>query len=399
VILYNLLRLLLKPIQYLFFFNPKYQERLKLELRYSFYQNQSNYDYTFEISSVGELEQVHDLIVHYLNKQKKVHLIFFSPSVESNCSKLKLEFKNLDLSCYPILSYRPFHFKIKTRYLLMVRYDFYPEIIANLKKTKGVLFSATHKSLKSTSLKRSYYLWAIKKFSLIFTPNNFEKGQLEKDFESIIRVADLRKNRILHRQKESYESIHKIWPAFDLFRNYLEKSRMNKIIFGSYWPEDYSVLSQFDWNESKAIVAVFPHNLGQSGLDQKEAFLITEKTSRAELEEMINEHRQKGGIWLFEIKGILCEMYSYFDSAYIGGGFGDSIHSLMEPHLASCFVYSGPNNKRSTEKDDIINQHQDAYSVLTRDNIYIDLEKRFQLNFNELNYPEPEEVARMIEAL
>ena len=64
-------------------------------------------------------------------------------------------------------------------------------------------------------------------------------------------------------------------------------------------------------------------------------------------------------------KGILCELYPFFSHAYVGNGFGESVHSLMEPFLANCFVICGPKIQRSTEYDLISQSHPDHLHILT----------------------------------
>ena len=45
-------------------------------------------DYCFEVSSEGELEQIRPLLEDFLRKNKRIELIFASPSVETKCQKL-----------------------------------------------------------------------------------------------------------------------------------------------------------------------------------------------------------------------------------------------------------------------------------------------------------------------
>jgi hypothetical protein len=60
----------------------------------------------------------------------------------------------------------------------------------------------------------------------------------------------------------------------------------------------------------------------------------------------------QGPTILLNKKGILCELYADFGKAYVGGGFGVSVHSLLEPLVAGCEHLScGPVNHRSTEFD------------------------------------------------
>jgi 3-deoxy-D-manno-octulosonic-acid transferase len=56
---------------------------------------------------------------------------------------------------------------------------------------------------------------------------------------------------------------------------------------------------------------------------------------------------------LINLKGVLCELYSQVGHVYVGGGFGRSVHSVMEPFVAGARVYCGPKVYRSTEVEAI----------------------------------------------
>jgi 3-deoxy-D-manno-octulosonic-acid transferase len=49
------------------------------------------------------------------------------------------------------------------------------------------------------------------------------------------------------------------------------------------------------------------------------------------------------------LKGVLCEIYTSFEYAFVGGGHGVSVHSLLEPYLGGSIVFCGPRVHRSTE--------------------------------------------------
>ena len=45
----------------------------------------------------------------------------------------------------------------------------------------------------------------------------------------------------------------------------------------------------------------------------------------------------------------MLELYAEFQVALVGGGFFGHTHSVLEPYLAGCTVYCGPNVYRSSE--------------------------------------------------
>ena len=80
-----------------------------------------------------------------------------------------------------------------------------------------------------------------------------------------------------------------------------------------------------------------------------DTYIIYEGMSEKDYMKAYHSFLINNGIWIFQIKGVLCELYSYFDQAYIGGGFGVSVHSLLEPYLSGCQVVCGPKVSRSSE--------------------------------------------------
>jgi 3-deoxy-D-manno-octulosonic-acid transferase len=74
---------------------PKLKERVDFERKnltqfecLSFHRSNEKADYCFEVSSEGELEQVLPLIHYFLEKNKKIELIYASYSVEKKCYNL-----------------------------------------------------------------------------------------------------------------------------------------------------------------------------------------------------------------------------------------------------------------------------------------------------------------------
>ena len=87
-------------------------------------------------------------------------------------------------------------------------------------------------------------------------------------------------------------------------------------------------------------------------------------------------------IFIVNHRGILVELYTLFGHAFVGGGYGRSIHSVLEPYLADCVVYCGPKTYRSTEFDviqndgpekvHVVNSSSSFYTVL-KDNKNVEL--------------------------
>jgi len=121
-----------------------------------------------------------------------------------------------------------------------------------------------------------------------------------------------------------------------------------RLILGNAWPSDIFLLRDLPGDYS---VTVVPHQLSpeiilafQEGLKRlgRLPVEINDATSLVE----------KGDTFIINKKGVLCELYSDFGKAYVGGGFETSIHSVLEPLVAgSDQLAAGPMHHRSTEYD------------------------------------------------
>ena len=171
-----------------------------------------------------------------------------------------------------------------------------------------------------------------------------------------MRQFDFRALSILERQADAQKTIkEKSSILIDKLIPYLKEN--NTVIFGSFWDYEIDLLNKELIKEFRPLLA--PHKLNTKELDQlKEAalsrnfniYLVEESTTESQLNELLRQDAKEPGIWICTIKGILCELYTYFDHVYVGGGFGESIHSVLEPFLGGAHVYFGPINYRSSEK-------------------------------------------------
>ncbi len=112
------------------------------------------------------------------------------------------------------------------------------------------------------------------------------------------------------------------------------------MILASVWPEDLKVLSPWiRQNEDQAIwqIVIAPHEVSASMLTLSE-----EPFSRRPLRLSHCGEKTASGHLLVDTIGDLAYLYRYADLAYVGGGFGKGIHSILEPVAAGLPVVFGP---------------------------------------------------------
>lgn len=341
-------------------------------------------DIAFEVSSVGELEQVLPIVRYAIKKDMRIELIYCSQSVERGCQKIYSDNpRNVRLLRLPLITFFPIKIGqnisswMTAKTFILCRYDFFPEILlyGSREDVFFILVSATLKNKKFLfGLKRIYSL-----FDVIITAT-------ENDLEQINHLID----RVGNKKKiltydfriaqigERLESVDIVLDK-DNLRDHLFSLKdfdyQRAIIFGSFWACEAEVFSNEDFLKDiwakKITVVLAPHELNRDNLARIKK--SCEQFSGGRLKvyiigpDSINPLKgfeQNPGPIIITYKGILCELYSKFKFAFVGGGHGRSIHSVLEPYLAKCIVFCGPKIHRSTEFDFIMDKSKDFIRVV-----------------------------------
>ena len=154
--------------------------------------------------------------------------------------------------------------------------------------------------------------------------------------------------------------------------------RKNRLLLGQFYPQEMAILGHPSLikqiAEKELLVCICPHHLDAGELDriQRAARQLSAQWQMHTSLQTIGHHDLHGPeqslptnhchFHLLNMRGILCELYQFFDISYIGGGFHHSIHSVLEPYLAGTKVICGPRTHRSSEFELI--SHLDTPSLL-----------------------------------
>lgn len=407
--IYKILRLILFPfVNFLLpLFSTKLKERISFEKKNQNKRPQG--EILFEVSSVGELEQIYSYLEFLLKSKVKVCLYFFSPSVERQCLDLEAQYPNeLIVLRYPLLQYLPWGKSWRNPSTLkvtrcLVRYDFFPELLE--KKTERLyLFAATSRGLKSSKkLKKIYYTYIIKQFDGVICNLKTEATYFENELKIPALAADFRIPRIRNRLNLSEDTLKKKWEKGRFFLDWLNAQEgVQKLIGGSFWPSDRTSLNGLkqEIEDRKLLFCIVPHELD---LNWNEFFKkidfpfyeINPDSGVDEIKKILSFYQERPGGFFLKIKGVLCELYPLFEFAYVGGGFGHSVHSLLEPFLAGCKVSCGPQIDRSTEYELIHERAPERLQVLLSQESTLDLDAKIKktkpqdysvVSFEELNH-------------
>lgn len=124
------------------------------------------------------------------------------------------------------------------------------------------------------------------------------------------------------------------------------------VVAGSTWPADEKILLPLVNDPEypvKWIIA--PHEIAESHLQHIEAQVTKPliRYSNADVENIA-----KYDILLIDNVGMLSRLYLYADMAYIGGGFGRSIHNILEPAAWGTPMIFGPRHQKFAEAQAMI---------------------------------------------
>lgn len=342
-------------------------------------------DRTYQVSSEGEWEQLWPFVVADLNDHLRVELIYTSASLEkrvqlamSSCQLKQIRFLRLPVLTYFPVVYGPWqnidHWCTANE-LVLCRYDFYPELMMRGKKMKRfILLSASLKS-KQDLLQREgtvHYLFYQKQYQLfhrLLLASHKERERFSQLGISVKKwVYEARGLQIALRLKNSRATLSS--RQVDKLISCLEtRSPERRLIFGSAWPEDLKSLDSLSPLErSKIDVVVAPHVLDEMKIKKMQSqmgssyqhFIFNGEQSEQEILAAL----QRGCLLWVVVPALLLELYTFFPFVFVGGGFGRSVHSVLEPYLAGAFIFCGPKVHRSTEVELVLDDPSDRLVVL-----------------------------------
>jgi 3-deoxy-D-manno-octulosonic-acid transferase len=328
----------------------------------------------FHSSSLGEFEQAKP-IIEKLKKEIDINILitFFSPSGYENSRK------------YPyadLISYIPFDTKsnaekflniVRPSISIIMRYDVWPNMINALNK-KNIPIFLVDATLRSTSPRKypflkSFHKNLFDKFSRILTVSETDAAEFISfglDEKKIAAVGDTRFDRVYQRSIIAREK-----------KLIKEDLIANKKVFvaGSTWEQDEEVLFpaflKLSSLDESVLLIIAPHEPTILHLEKIEhEFSGKLKTIRFS---HLNNYADERVIIVDSI-GILLTLYTYADAAYVGGGFKQNIHNVLEAAVYGIPVMYGPKIQNSQEAQKLtelgggilINNKREAYRYLRK---------------------------------
>lgn len=314
----------------------------------------------FHVASVGELEQLRPVIEELRKRETAVFLLsFFSPSVKRTCQ----DFSFVDFADYLPLDRREdmqaFFHSVEPSFIVLNRYDIWPNLMqeARWRNIPVALVNASTPPLGwlgwwSLAL-RSFLFQGVSAWSYVDArAAGAWEPYLGRDARALV-TGDPRVDRAVSRVRVSergQKTIARIREAWEF-------DSERTIVAGSTWAPDEELLidtlveMRKDPAYATTRMLLVPHEPAEESLQRIFARAKARGLGCMRFSSLPLEAKPSPGkeILVVDIMGVLAELYSLGNTAYVGGGFGRSVHSVIEPAAHHLPVAFGPKHQRMPE--------------------------------------------------
>jgi 3-deoxy-D-manno-octulosonic-acid transferase len=295
----------------------------------------------------GEFEYARPVLREWRQRHPnwKIYVTYFSPSFR----KVIENHPDVDASgALPLDLPGPtqsFLRKLKPRALAVARTDLWPELAYACRKARVpvVLFSTTQAPFKPwQKLLKGIFRWRLEGADYILAVSSADKTEIDKLHlrRPVEVLGDTRYDQVLHRLQHPKE-IKLIRPS---------TASPTILISGSTWPQDEHVLVNACTElitSGKLAWILVPHEPTPSHLLNIAARLRVAGLTSMRYSEI--QEWNLTDVLVVDKTGILAELYTSADLAFVGGSFDRQVHSVMEPLAAGLVTFIGPRHRNNRE--------------------------------------------------
>ncbi len=310
----------------------------------------------FHVASMGEFEQARPIIEKIKLTQPNIYIIltFFSPSGYENLKN----YEYADLITYLPLDYKENAIKfienINPNIAIFIRYEIWFNYLNELHNKEIPIF-LLNASQPQNKFINFYYKRCFSFFKKIYVMNKLDLPYFIDmcGIKKIKFLPDTRFDRIFGKVNESIQN-----PFLD--KTIFGKSKV--LVAGSTWEEDEDLLLEAvkKINAKNDIVKlsliIVPHEPTREHLDK-----LTQKLNKYTFLSNINSINENekieiqlgDRIIIVDSIGNLLKLYANADIAYIGGAFGDGVHSVTEPAGYGIPLITGKDIRKSPDAKEL----------------------------------------------
>ncbi|WP_455107087.1 3-deoxy-D-manno-octulosonic acid transferase [Porphyromonas sp.] len=306
----------------------------------------------FHASSLGEFEQGRPLMEAWrkAHPEYQILLSFFSPSGY----EVRHDYAGADVVVYlpsdRSSSVRRFLDLAHPSLAVFIKYDFWPTMLSELSVRSIPTYLVSAIFRPDQLFFRSYggwYLRLLHLFRRLYVQDESSRQLLiEHGVEAVQVTGDTRFDRV--------EDIARAAKDIPAVAELAQGHRL--LVAGSTWPEDEAILLPYfnDAPEDFALVLA-PHEIHEEHLRSIESGL---KRPSIRLSEYVEGKPLPEGTSciIIDCFGLLSSVYRYGKWAYVGGGFGKSVHNTLEAAVYGVPVFFGPEIHKHREVRELVHR-------------------------------------------
>lgn len=303
----------------------------------------------FHCASLGEFEQGRPIIENLKaqNKELKIILTFFSPSGY----KIRKDYEFADAVFYLPIDFpdnaKEFISIVKPNAAVFVKYEFWLNYLAELKKQNITTYLVSAVFRKDQHFFKAYgkhFLRSLSFYKKIFVQDDNSNALLKEYGLNNSEIAgDTRFDRVMQisKTKTTLPKIEKFCGSSPV------------LIAGSTWPKDEDILLAAYKKLKKQTpglkLIIVPHEVNEATINQTEKNILHADTTFFYTRYTGGQNFERHDILIVDTIGILSQIYQYGLAAYVGGGFTDGIHSILEVLAYGVPVAFGPHHHKFIE--------------------------------------------------
>lgn len=317
-------------------------------------------------ASAGEFEAARPILSLLKSRCQNlhIHITYFSPSGKkpiSNAPEVD-SYSYLPFDNY--FSVRSFFHILQPDGFLIIKHDVWPNMVWMAAKknipTLWINANLHEKSRRLTLIGRGFNRSFLSQLSAILTVGDSHAARLSRlvSPSKVVVLGDSRYDRTIERMKQSQQNANELLPS-----DWLSNKKV--IIGGSTWGPDQRIIipayAALKREYPDLFLILVPHEPSPEFLADTEYYLQglnLQPVRYSQLKDVFSN----SDVLLVDKVGILAALYRTAWVAYVGGAFGDGVHSVLEPAVYGLPLFYGPKYYMAHEAQSLV-QRGGAKSV------------------------------------
>ncbi|MBC8366988.1 hypothetical protein H8E52_06225 [bacterium] len=307
------------------------------------------------VSSAGELEQARPLLWELCARHPEAALLvtLSSASARKAAKDLPDAHRAIPMPADTPRAMARLLDDFTPDHILVIKWDLWPSLMGEARRRKIPVFLLG--AVLSAESGRSRWpgrLLARPLHGLLSGIGAASKGDAESfrrlgvAEDRLAITGDTRFDRVIQRRQENRPHL--------LSRSIHPKEAC--LVVGSSWPAEETLIweayPQILAEQPKARLLLAPHEPSENNLCRLEAEAARRGLSSARLSTL--DHFPEACVVLADVLGQLAELYRLGSLAFVGGGFGDGVHSVLEAAAHGLPVIMGPRIERAAEAAELV---------------------------------------------